>query len=165
MRRTSFSEMNCPIAKSLDLIGDWWTLLILRNAFCGMRRFQDFQAHLGISSGTLTSRLQRLTEQQILERIPNPHDGRVYEYALSKRGSELFPVLLALTEWGEKWVPHPEGRRIRLLDRRTGEDITGICATTANGQQLVPLTEIQALPGPGADEGTLALTDHSKPRA
>lgn len=160
MRRTSFADMNCPIAKSLDLIGDWWTLLLLRNVFCGMRRFQDFQEHLGISSGTLSNRLQRLTEQQILERITSPDDGRAYEYQLTERGRELFPVLLALTEWGEKWLPHSDGRRIRLISRASGENITGLCALSGDGQK-VELEDIQPLPGPAADSSTQALIRHT----
>ena len=158
MRRTSFEEMNCPIAKSLDLIGDWWTLLVLRNAFCGMRHFQEFQNHLGISSGTLTNRLQRLTEQKILERLPNPEDGRVYEYQLTEKGRQLFPLLLVLTEWGEKWLPHPQGRRIRLVKRGTELNITGIRAIAEDGSP-VALEEIVALPGPAADEDTWALVN------
>lgn len=160
MRRTSFEDMNCPIAKSLDLIGDWWTLLLLRNAFCGMRRFQDFQAHLGISSGTLANRLQRLTEQHILDRLPSPSDGRAFEYQLTERGRELFPVLLALTEWGEKWLPHPQGRRIRLINRLTGQDIAGLRAVMADGNH-VDLADIVPLPGPAGDEGTYALVGAS----
>ncbi|WXL25875.1 helix-turn-helix domain-containing protein [Ectopseudomonas mendocina] len=156
MRRTSFEDMNCPIARSLDLIGDWWTLLILRNAFCGIRHFQDFQNHLGISSGTLTNRLQRLTDQEILERLPNPTDGRVYEYELSEKGRQLFPLLLVLTEWGERWLPHPQGRRIRLVKRDSGQAITGLCAIAEDGSQ-VALEDIVALPGPAADEDTWVL--------
>lgn len=161
MRRTSFEEMNCPIAKSLDLIGDWWTLLVLRNAFCGMRHFQDFQNHLGISSGTLTNRLQRLTEQKILERLPNPEDGRVYEYQLTEKGRQLFPLLLVLTEWGETWLPHPQGRRIRLVKRNSGKAIVGLRAIAEDGS-LVDLEDIVALPGPAADEDTWTLINAQK---
>ena len=111
MRKRSFADINCPIAQTLELVGEWWTLLIIRNAFCGMRRFDDFQRHLDISSNILSARLQSLVASGILLRQPAPDDGRAVEYTLTNKGRALYPVLLALTQWGETWAPHPDGAR------------------------------------------------------
>jgi DNA-binding HxlR family transcriptional regulator len=157
MSRTSFETMNCPVAQSLNLVGEWWSILILRNAFCGMTRFQDFHQHLGIASGTLTTRLQRLTENGIFERVRCQVDGRSYEYKLTEKGLELSPMLLALSEWGEKWAPNPKGRRIRFVERSTGLDIAGVSAISADGTRPLGLAELDVLPGSGADGKTDAL--------
>lgn len=157
MSRTSFETMNCPVAQTLNLVGEWWSILILRNAFCGMTRFQDFQQHLGIATGTLTSRLQRLTENGIFERVRCQVDGRSYEYKLTEKGLELSPMLLALTEWGEKWAPNPKGRRIRFVERSTGLDIGGVSAISADGKRTLGLAELEVLLGAGADGKTDAL--------
>lgn len=157
MSRTSFETMNCPVAQTLNLVGEWWSILILRNAFCGMTRFQDFQQHLGIATGTLTTRLQRLTESGIFERVRCQVDGRSYEYKLTEKGMELAPMLLALTEWGEKWAPNPRGRRIRFVERSTGLDIGGVSAISADGKRPLGIAELEVLPGAGADGKTDAL--------
>ncbi len=157
MSRTSFETMNCPVAQTLNLVGEWWSILILRNAFCGMTRFQDFQQHLGIATGTLTSRLQRLTENGIFERVRCQVDGRSYEYKLTEKGLELSPMLLALTEWGEKWAPNPKGRRIRFIERATGLDIGGVSAVSADGKRPLGLAELEVIAGAGADGKTDVL--------
>ena len=157
MSKTSFEAMNCPIAQTLNLVGEWWSMLILRNAFCGMTRFQDFQQHLGISSATLTARLQRLTEHGIFQRVRSPHDGRAYEYRLTEKGLELSPMLLALSEWGEKWVPNADGRRIRFVERATGLDIAGVGAIAADGKTVLAIADLEVLPGAGGDCKTADL--------
>lgn len=161
MSKTSFDTINCPIAQTLNLIGEWWSILILRNAFCGMSHFQDFQQHLGIASGTLTARLQRLTENGIFQRVRCRDDGRAYEYLLTEKGLALAPVLLALTEWGEQWAPNPKGRRIRFVERATGKDIAGVSALSADGKKPLGLAELAVLPGPGADAHTDVLLQRS----
>jgi len=101
MKRTGFAEADCPVARALDAIGDVWSLLIVRDAFDGLRRFGDFQKNLGIAKGMLSARLHRLVELGVLEPVP-ASDGSAYqEYALTKRGRELFPVVVSLRQWGE----------------------------------------------------------------
>jgi DNA-binding HxlR family transcriptional regulator len=160
MSKNSFAEMNCPIAQTLERVGEWWTLLILRNAFCGMTRFDDFQRHLGIGSNVLSQRLRRLTEDGILTRTAAPDDGRAFEYRLTERGLALFPILVAMTEWGEKWVPNPQGARIELVERKTGKPITGIRVQSADGRSL-QAQEIAARAGPAGDERTHELSSRS----
>lgn len=160
MSKGSFSEMNCPIAQTLERVGEWWTLLILRNAFCGMTRFDEFQRHLGIGTNVLAQRLRRLTDEGILTRTPAPDDGRSFEYRLTEKGAELYPILVAMTQWGEKWVPNPKGARIRLVERATGAPVQVMRVQAADGRSL-SAQELDAVAGPAADEKTHALVQAS----
>lgn len=119
MSKGSFAGMNCPIAQTLEQVGEWWTFVILRNAFCGMSRFQDFQRHLGISTNILSRRLGKLVENGILLRQPCNEDARIVHYRLTPKGHSLYPILAAMTVWGEQWVPHPAGPRMTLVERET----------------------------------------------
>ncbi|MDE2592836.1 MAG: helix-turn-helix transcriptional regulator [Burkholderiales bacterium] len=150
MRRTSFSDMSCPIARSLDLIGEWWSLLIIREAFWGTRRFGEFEAHLGIAPNVLTQRLARLVEGGILEVVSESQNGRALEYRLSPKGVELSPVLVALAQWGDRNLPRPEGPATRIVERATGQDVAPITVMSASGHTLRP-KEIAVVAGPGAD--------------
>lgn len=164
MRKRSFADINCPIAQTLDLIGEWWTLLIIRNAFCGMRRFDDFQRHLDISSNILSARLQRLVAGGILLRQPAPDDGRAVEYTLTDKGRALYPVLLALTQWGETWAPHPDGARLQLHERDSGLPVASLAAVTHDGRCLA-LADIDLQPGPAADARTHQLASLQRRQA
>jgi DNA-binding HxlR family transcriptional regulator len=104
VKRKSFGDMDCPIAKALDVIGEWWSLLIIREAFWGTRRFGDFEARLGIARNILTSRLSTLVEHGILQRVPSVDGSKYLEYELTEKGQALAPVLIALSVWGSKWV-------------------------------------------------------------
>ena len=104
MRVTSLSEWNCSIAKTLDVVGEWWTLLILRDAFRGTRRFDDFQASLGMARGVLTARLRKLEQAGVIERRQYSQCPPRHEYLLTDAGQALRPILLALKEWGDRYV-------------------------------------------------------------
>lgn len=108
MYRYSFSEMECSIARSLELVGEWWTLLILRESFNGVRRFDDLQKHLGIARNVLTNRLNSLVEDGILRKVRYQEKPERYEYRLTDKGRDLYPVLLALKQWGDKWLGYPQ---------------------------------------------------------
>lgn len=151
MRRTSFSEMSCPIARSLDWIGEWWTLLIIREAFWGARHFGEFQNHLGIAPNVLTQRLARLVEGGILKIVSESQSGRALEYKLTPKGTELAPILVALAQWGEKHVPQPNGPVTRIVERSTGQELAPITLLSASGQALMP-HEITVIEGPGASD-------------
>jgi DNA-binding HxlR family transcriptional regulator len=125
MQRTGFAGDDCPVARALDAIGDWWSLLIVRDAFDGLRRFGDFQKNLGIAKGMLTARLRKLVELGVLEQVA-ASDGSAYqEYALTRKGHALFPVVVSLRQWGEanlfaRGEPHSvlvdgEGERVGRL--------------------------------------------------
>jgi DNA-binding HxlR family transcriptional regulator len=161
MTKGSFAEMNCPIAQTLERVGEWWTLLILRNAFCGMSRFDDFQRHLGIGSNILAQRLKRLTEEGILTRTGAEDDKRAFEYRLTEKGRALYPILVAMTEWGEQWVPNPMGQRIRFVEQKTGQSIAGLRLQSTQGVSLA-VQEISIVPGPGADDKMRELSSFAQ---
>jgi DNA-binding HxlR family transcriptional regulator len=152
MRHKSFGEARCPIARSLDLVGEWWSILILRDAFRGVRRFDDFQASLGIARNMLSRRLKRLVEAGLLETHPYSEHPPRHEYRLTEKGRDFHPVLMTLMAWGNRWVQRdsttiPVSRRtgapldLLLIDRATGEPVTpGTVRTAVVG---APSTETQ----------------------
>ncbi|AIJ22400.1 winged helix-turn-helix transcriptional regulator [Amycolatopsis methanolica] len=122
MKRTSFANWPCSIARSLDLLGDAWTSLVLREAFYGVRRFDDFQHSLGIARNTLTDRLRRLVEEGLLERRPYQDEPRRHEYLLTEKGRDFFGVLGALSRWGDRWLAGEEGAPITFHHSSCGHD-------------------------------------------
>ena len=114
MKRKSFDQAICPIARSLDAVGDWWSLLIVRDALAGIRRFSDFQKHLGMAKNILTLRLRRLVELGIMETAPVSEGGAYKEYTLTEKGLALLPVIIALRQWGLKTC-FAEGETYELL--------------------------------------------------
>jgi DNA-binding HxlR family transcriptional regulator len=123
VKRRSHKGDYCPSARSLDVIGDWWSLLIVRDAFDGMARFGEFQKSLGIAKNILSSRLRTLTERGILEVVPAPSGGAHQEYRLTKMGRDLFPVMVALRQWGEQYLFAPGEKHSRLVERATGRAV------------------------------------------
>jgi DNA-binding HxlR family transcriptional regulator len=156
MTKHSFAEKNCPIAQTLEQVGEWWTFVILRNAFCGMSRFQDFQRHLGISTSILARRLEKLVDNGILLRQPSMEDARIVHYRLTPKGRSLYPILAAMTLWGEQWAPHPNGPRLTLVEKASGEPVAGIAILAADGRELQS-EQIDTVAGPGADDKTHEL--------
>ena len=138
--------MNCSLAQALDVIGERWTLLILRDAFLGARKFQQFQANLGIARNILAARLRRLVDEGILEK--RPVEGEHHSYVLTPKGLDLQPVLLAMTHWGDAYKPNPKGARLVFVERATGKPIARMSAMSRDGRPLKPL-EVRAVPGPG----------------
>ena len=108
MTRTQFGDMQCSIARALDVVGERWSLLILRDAFYGVRRFEDFQRDLGIARNILSDRLQRLVEHGVLERHRYEERPPRDEYRLTDKGSDLLPVVLAMMRWGDRWTTDGE---------------------------------------------------------
>lgn len=158
MGRTRFNDQNCGVAQSLDAFGDWWSLLIIRDAFFGFRRFADFQRHLGIARNVLTQRLRHLVEHEILERVDVGRHGERYEYRLTAKGDALLPVLTTLREWGDEWV-FGEGREpLVMRDQHSGQIVPKTVVRDADGQALAR-REIRAEPGPGADETIRRIFD------
>jgi DNA-binding HxlR family transcriptional regulator len=112
VKKKSFGEMPCSIAQSLEIIGEWWSILIIREAFFGTRRFGDFEARLGIARNILTARLSKLTGHGVLRRVPSDN-SKYLEYELTDMGQALAPVLISLAKWGSKWI---EGKEITDQD-------------------------------------------------
>jgi DNA-binding HxlR family transcriptional regulator len=149
MRHSEFPSQVCSVARSLEIVGEWWTLLIVREAFFGTARFSDFEAHLGIAKNVLTDRLNRLVEAGVMQRTPVPGRGNPVTYRLTDQGRDLLPVVVALMQWGDRWVNGGKAP-IRLLDRKTGKEIAPMRVTNADGARL-GLRDLVVVPGPGAD--------------
>lgn len=125
-------------------------MLIIREAFFGIRRFEEFQRHLGIARNILTARLKKLCENGILERVPIKQGAKRHEYLLTTKGKELMPLLIALTQWGDKWI-YGEGQEpILFTDRQSGRPISPILVHAEDGRELRP-REIMPTAGPGAN--------------
>jgi DNA-binding HxlR family transcriptional regulator len=147
--RTSFEDFACSTAQALEIVGEWWTLLIVRDAFFGVRRFEDFQRRLGLSRSVLAGRLAGLVDHGILEtRAYETRPPRV-EYLLTRKGLDLFPVLIALQQWGDRWASPkpPVVLRHRSCGRRTKAHV--VCSVC--GDQL-RAEDVIAEPGPGGTD-------------
>ncbi|MES3025265.1 MAG: helix-turn-helix domain-containing protein [Pseudomonadota bacterium] len=148
MERSSFADFSCSIARTLELIGEWWTVLILRDLFMGFDRFDEIQRDLGLASNVLSARLRRLLEHGIVERQADPADGRVLRYSLTEQGRELYPILLALTAWGDKW--RAPGGKVPLQVRHAGcGQLTHAVPACAHCGEPLLLHELGFEPGPG----------------
>jgi DNA-binding HxlR family transcriptional regulator len=126
MRRTSFSEMHCSLARTLEKIGDWWTPLIVRDLLLGVQRFDDLVADLGLSRNLLASRLKALMKEGIIERHAYRQRPRRYEYRLTTAGRELVPALIALTAWGDRWATPSGGPPILFAHRGCGKKLAAV---------------------------------------
>ena len=154
MARRSFEDANCSIARAMDVLGDAWTLLILREAFLGGRRFADFEANLDISKNVLTQRLGALVEAGVLERRDAGRHGPRYEYHLTAMGKDLSTVLTALRQWGDRWLFGPGQEPVLAVDARTGRPVAPLRIQAEDGTPL-PGRSIRLVPGPGASQETL----------
>jgi DNA-binding HxlR family transcriptional regulator len=149
MSRKRFDDMPCSIARALDLVGDWWTLLIIREAFLGVRRFADFREHLGIARNILSDRLQKLVAEEILSKVPKAGADRGFEYKLTEKGKDLWPVLTALRLWGDKWIYGPGKEPVIVRDRDRGAVVTQLLPADADGNPLDPRRLVPII-GPGS---------------
>ena len=149
MTRHNIDSLNCSLANALDLIGEWWTILILREAIYGNRRFEDFQQQLGIARNILTDRLNKLCDSGILERIPVKEGAKRHQYKITPMGRDLYPALIALTQWGDRWLHPPEGVPVKFIERATGEEIADVAIFSSDGRNLNQ-RELAMVPGPGA---------------
>ncbi len=153
MSRNKLDALNCSIANALDLIGEWWTLLILREAFFGTRRFEDFQQHLGIARNILSARLRKLCDSGVLERVPISKGAKRHEYRLTQMGRDLQPTLVALTQWGDRWLHQTNGAPVIFIERESSEEIAEVSVQTKDGRKLEP-RDMAMVAGPGATEET-----------
>ena len=136
VKRTSLAHDGCPIARSLNVFGDWWSLLIIRDALLGRRRFGEFQRSLGLARNILTRRLRMLVEQGILKTTP-ASDGSAYqEYLTTEKGRGIFPILVALRQWSEEYDEAPEAIATVLVDREKGRPIRRLAIYSEDGRPL-----------------------------
>ena len=150
MKRKSFEKMQCPVARSLEHVGEWWSILILRDAMHGMTRFDEFQKSLEIAPNILTRRLSALVEAGLLERRQYCERPPRHEYVLTERGRDFRPVLISLQVWGNRHFA-PEGLSVVLTDVQTGAKVDPMLVDRLTGQPINQLTH-KNLPGPAAGE-------------
>ena len=146
MQRTSFREMNCSVAQCLEVVGEWWSMLIVRDLFLGITRFEDFHARLGISRNILNQRLDHLVESGVVDRVPYCEHPVRFDYRLTEKGRDLWPVLTAMRQWGDRWEA-PEGPRLELVHNDCGHvaQVVGVCSECG---ERVERTDMHAVPGP-----------------
>lgn len=159
MGRRRFDDMNCGIAQALEVLGDWWTLLIVRDAFFGLRRFSDFQAELGIAKNILSDRLQRLVEHEILEKREVGESGSRFEYHLTAKGEALLPLLTTLREWSDEWIFGKGNEPVIVKDRRTGRPLQALRVRSRDGRVL-GRRDLKSEAGPGASPSTHAMFEN-----
>ena len=153
MKAKSFADMQCSIARSLEHVGPWWSLLIIRDAMMGARRFTHFEKSLGIAKNTLANRLAHLIESGILKKVPASDSSNYEEYVLTEKGRELGPVLMALAQWGDKWAVHEAGPSFAFVDAKTGREVSRIWPRRTDGKKI-RLNEIRLkrLAGPAVED-------------
>jgi len=149
MQRKSFSDMQCPIARGLEHVGEWWSILILRDAFRGLTRFDEFSESLGIAPNMLTRRLAALVEAGLLQRQRYNERPPRDEYVLTRRGKDFRPVLLAMLAFGNKHFP-PDDRTVRIVNSVTGQPVDPVLVDPATGLRV---------DGPGYQVATEMLRD------
>jgi DNA-binding HxlR family transcriptional regulator len=152
MQRKSFENMQCPIARSLERVGEWWSMLIMRDAFYGLSRFDEFQKSLGIAPNILSRRLEALVESGLLKRRAYSTKPLRHEYVLTQRGRDFRPVLLALITWGNEHFS-PEGISVLLADRRTGAAVEPVLIDAVSGERISQQFHV-IREGPAANERT-----------
>ena len=152
MRRKNLGSSTCPVARSLERVGEWWSILILRDALLGLRRFDEFEQSLGIAPNMLTRRLKGLVESGMLERVPYQDRPVRYEYVPTAAGRDFRPVLWSLIAWGNRHFA-PEGRSVILQDTRTGQEADPMLVDRRSGEELMP-PRFRAAAGPAAPERT-----------
>ena len=146
--------MNCSIAAALDVVGEPWTLLIVRDALYGVRRFDEFQANLGVARNVLTARLKRLVEAGLFRKVAYQQRPLRHEYRLTDKGAALFPVIVGLKEWGDRHgAAARDGRPMELEDRATGARVEPVLVD-ANGGRRLDLAAVRAVAGEGATPET-----------
>lgn len=149
MQASSESATGCPINGLLQIVGDRWSILILRDAFYGVRRFDGFQQHLGISKKILAQRLRGLTEAGILKRVMYQERPQRHEYRLTAKGLDIFPVLLSMSRWGTRWLTDPGKEWLQLRHTGCGQITEAKLVCSHCGEILSP-ARIRPMAGPGA---------------
>jgi DNA-binding HxlR family transcriptional regulator len=145
----TYETQVCSIARALEVLGDRWTFLVLRDAFSRVRRFEDFQRRLGVARNVLTDRLNRLVEEDILQRVPYQERPVRFEYRLTQKGLDLWPVIMMLLQFGDRYYLAPGGAPIVVRHRDCGGEVTGHLTCAKCGAELGG-RDVVAEPGPGA---------------
>jgi len=155
MRHSALHDQPCSVARTVAVLGERWTLVILREAFQGRRRFEDMQRDLGIARNILADRLSRLVDEGILERRPYQERPPRYEYRLTQKGRDLYPVLVSLMQWGDRYTAGAAGPPVLLVHKSCGHETHPQLVCSHCGKAIDP-REMRAEPGPGLLAATVA---------
>lgn len=158
MKKHLSDDSNCSLAMALDAIGEWWSMLIIRDFFIGrgQRRFEQLRESLGISRNILTERLRTLVDAGVIERVPLQEGGRRCAYVLTRKGLDLGPTLAAMTQWGDRWRDCKHERMLVMRDRRTGDEIAPVSVRARDGRELKLDDLMFTVQGP---DGVMELID------
>lgn len=159
----SFAGMDCSVAQCVEVVGDRWSILILRDAFLGVTRFDDFQRRLGISRNILQQRLVKLVSAGVLERIPYSEHPPRHDYRLTDRGRDLWPVLTAMRQWGDRYAA-PDGPPVEIVHKGCGAPTHVDLVCGSCGEPLGP-RDVRAVPGKGRTAALFPSTSEQPPRA
>ena len=151
MLKRDYGGQNCSIARALEIVGERWTLLIVRDVFLGKHRFDQLQESLGIARNVLTARLNRLVEHGVLVKVLAEGSERRSEYRLTEKGEALYPALVALMQWGDKWCGHEAP--LRVVERSSGLPVEPVSLRV--GERTLGLRDVRLEPGQGATETTV----------
>jgi DNA-binding HxlR family transcriptional regulator len=151
----TYDDQTCSVARALEILGDRWTLLVIRDAFLGVHRFDDFQRNLGVARNVLSDRLQRLVDEGLLERRRYQERPERFEYRLSEKGIDLWPIVISLMKWGDRYYAPPEGRPRIVRHRDCGGEVDARLMCDRCGASLTA-RDVYSEPGPGASERALA---------
>ncbi|MPZ98495.1 MAG: transcriptional regulator [Dehalococcoidia bacterium] len=155
MKRTSFEDMNCSVAHCLEAIGEWWTPLIIRDLLMGVSRFDELHSRLGISRNVLTERLNRLVDLGVVEKVAYQQRPERYDYRLTEKGGDLWHVITAMREWGDRWEA-PAGPPLHLLHRGCGEQVS-LGLTCPECGDIEERRELRLVEGPGGGGAVLPV--------
>ena len=154
MERKSLAGLHCSVAQCLEVVGDWWTLLIVRDAFFGVRRFDEFQERLGISRNVLNQRLIRLVGQDVLTKVPYSRRPPRYDYCLTEKGRDLWPILNAMRQWGDTYAA-PDGPPLELVHKTCGHVTEAVLTCSRCGERM-SAGDVRSVPGSGDLDGIVA---------
>jgi DNA-binding HxlR family transcriptional regulator len=150
--RNDYDNQVCSLARALEVVGERWTLLIVRDVFLGVRRFDELQADLGIARNVLQTRLERLVEHGVLEKRPYQERPLRHEYRLTEKGVDLWPTIVSLLHWGDRYAPAPKGAPVLITHKDCGGELDDHRICTRCGQS-VEARQARAVPGPGVPAG------------
>ena len=159
MERKSFADMHCSVAQCLEVVGEWWSILILRDAFLGVTRFDRFQERLGISRNILNQRLTRLVDEGVLEKIPYSEHPLRYDYRLTRKGRDLWPVLTAMRQWGDSYAA-PDGPPVQVMHKGCGKISQAVMTCSVCGDPL-SARDVRVARGPGDLDDLVEASRHN----
>lgn len=160
VERKSFAAMHCSVAQCLEVVGEWWSMLIVRDAFLGVSRFDQFQERLGISRNILNERLTRLVEEGVFDKVAYSDHPPRFDYRLTDKGRDLWPVLTAMRQWGDRYAA-PDGPPLRIVHHKCGHVAEALMSCSACGDVLTARA-VRAVGGPG-DLAHLTMTETKTP--